>query len=220
MLYKKRLVDKLDNYRPIALVDAILKVFTQMLSARIITWAELNSLLSEFHRGFRKNRSCMDNVFELNGFINLCLNKVRGKLYALFVDFRRASPSDSHNILWKKLSDLGLSTKVIKILIFLYSHATMLIRNSAGLSDPIDITNGVLQAEVLSPIQFALFLADLEDFLLNGDIKGIEVYLILRIILLAYADDLVLLSLSVEEMRKILELLYAYCEKNLLTVNI
>lgn len=120
MLYKKGLVEKLENYRPIALVDTILKLFTQMLNDRIIKWAENSGLLPEFQCGFRKNRSCTDNIFVLNGLINMCLNKLGGKLYALFVDFRRAFPSVNHNILWRKLSSLGMSSKMIRILIFLY----------------------------------------------------------------------------------------------------
>lgn len=108
---------------------------------------------------------------------------------------------------------------MLRILIFLYSHATMLIRNSAGLSDPIDITEEVLQGEVLGPILFALFLADLEDYLISRGVKGLELKNILRILLLACADDIVFLSLSAEEMNKTLEMLWAYCEENLLSVN-
>lgn len=190
-----------------------------MLNDRIIKWAEANGLLPEFQCGFRKNRSCADNVFVLNGLMNLCLNKLGGKLYALFVDFRRAFPSVNHNILWRMLSNLVMNSKMIRILIFLYSRATMLIRNSSGLSDPIDITEEVLQGEVLSPILFALFPADLEDFLIRQGIKGAELKNMLQILLLAYANDIVFLMLTVEEMNKILGLLWAYCEENLLQVN-
>ena len=39
-----------------------------------------------------------------------------GKLYALFVDLRRAFDSINHIKLWRKLSSLGVSSKVINIL--------------------------------------------------------------------------------------------------------
>lgn len=94
-----------------------------------------------------------------------------------------------------------------------------MIKNGQGLSEFIDLTIGVLQGEVLSPILFALFIADLEDFLKSRGITGIELAGILRIILLAYADDIVFTALSIEEMNRILDLLKEYCESNDLTVN-
>lgn len=50
-------------------------------------------------------------------------------------------------------------------------------------------------------------------------VEGVELKLMRRIILLAYADDLVFLSLSIEEMKSILELLRLYCEENGLVGN-
>lgn len=110
----------------------------------------------------------------------------------------------THNILWKNLSRLGMSKKSIRILAFLYSHTSMLIRNSSGLSESIDIIEGVSQGEVLSPILFALFLADLEDFLKRRRISRIELSNAVRILLFADADASVFMSLLTNEMNTIL----------------
>ena len=162
---------------------------------------------------------CLDNIFVLNALIQQALNKVPGKLFVLFVDFRRAFPSINHALLWHKLLRLGISSKMISILINLYSQALMLIRSGGRLSGGISITEGVLQGEILSPLLFALFLADLESFLLGRGVNKISIRRIIRILLLAFADDIALFASSWEEMQALIDFLMEYCELNHLKIN-
>jgi hypothetical protein len=66
MLHKKE--DALDpmNYQPIPLLNSLLKLFTQLLRARITNWATLNNLSPEAQAGFRKGRGSDDEIFCLN----------------------------------------------------------------------------------------------------------------------------------------------------------
>lgn len=116
MLYKKGNVKDPANYRPIALVSCVAKTFTQILSNRLGTWAEMNDLFPEWQAGFRRGRSCLDNIFTLNALIQNRLTQPGGKVYVLFVDFKSAFPSINHNILWQKLYGMGCGTKFINIL--------------------------------------------------------------------------------------------------------
>ena len=88
------------------------------------------------------------------------LNQKGGKVFALFVDFKRAFPSVSHDILWRKLYKFGLSTKLIEVIKNLYSKAKIKIKTDSGTTEEIDVTEGVMQGKILSPILFAIFLAD------------------------------------------------------------
>ena len=87
MIYK--MGEKMDpnNYRPIALADTLLKVFTSILNKRLSIFSENNRIIPEFQSGFREGRSCTDNIYTLNSLIQLKLRKENGKLFALFVDF-------------------------------------------------------------------------------------------------------------------------------------
>ena len=219
MLYKKGSPLNLDNYRPIALINIIAKIFTQILAERINSWVRIHNLLPEFQAGFRSGRGCLDHIFVLNSLIQLALNARGGKVFALFVDFRRAFPSVNHNLLWRKLHNFGISNKIIEVLMNLYSKAKIRIRNASGTTEEIDVMEGVLQGEVLSPILFAIFLADLEDFLKKNGIRGINIGEILRLIMLAYAYDIVLLALTIDQLKSILKVLFLYCTINLLTLN-
>jgi hypothetical protein len=113
MLYKKG--DALDpmNYRPIALLNTLLKLFTQLLQRRITNWATSNNLLQKAQGGFRKGRGCDDQIFCLNAALQLNTRKKKRKVFALFVDFERAFSSIPQDKLWKQLFKLGLSGKII-----------------------------------------------------------------------------------------------------------
>lgn len=69
MIYKKGEKSDPANYRPIALVNYITKIFTQILATRLNKWIEDSNFLPEWQAGFRKNRSCIDNIFSLNAII-------------------------------------------------------------------------------------------------------------------------------------------------------
>ena len=93
MLHKKGDPLNPSNYRPIALINTITKLFTRILNSRLNRWSSLNNLITEFQAGFRHGRGCIDNIFVLNALLQFNLMKEKGKVFALFVDFRRAFPS-------------------------------------------------------------------------------------------------------------------------------
>ena len=221
MLYKNKGPKNCpENYRPIALVNCIVIIFTKIVENRLTKWCEINNVLPEWQNGFRRGRSCLDNIFTLNALIQFHLNKCKGKVYAAFIDFKSAFPSVKHNLLWDKLLKMGISSKIVNILIDLYSKAVMKIKNGKDFSDPIKITEGVLQGESLSPLLFSLFLQDIENFFLKSGIRGISLNHITEILLLGYADDIVFFSESYIGMKKIFKTLFEYCKINELEVNI
>lgn len=182
-------------------------------------WAEENNILPEFQTGFRKNRSCVDNIFVLNSIIQNRITPEGGKLYALFVDFSSAFSSVSQKLLWEKLYKLGVGDKITKILIDFYSKATIVVKNDCGISKSINVMRGVLQGEVSSPLLFSFFMYDLENFLIEEGVRGVSIDHKTEIIVSAYADDLVLFADSPVKMRELLRAFKKYCTRNQLKVN-
>ena len=176
--------------------------------------------LPEFQAGFRKGRGCLDNIFCLNAALQIRLQKPGNKTYAVFIDFKRAFPSVNHNLLWRKLANVGLSDKFIGILASLYSKANMIIKNKEGRSNLIEVSEGALQGEILSPLLFALFISDLEKFLQSKGIRGISISSTVEILTLAYADDIVILADSPALLKRIFKELNTFRTENQLTVNI
>lgn len=91
---------------------------------------------------------------------------------------------------------------------------------------------GVRQGENLSPLLFAIFLNDLEKYLMNKGCKSLsfiekldnsarggDLEDLLKLIVILYADDTVIMAESEEELQHQLNSLYDYCICNKLEVN-
>ena len=146
-----------ENCRCISLVNALPKIFTQIINKRLLNWAETKNKIPEFQAGFRPKRGCADNVYKLNSIIQLKLSDPRRKLFAVFVDFKRAFDLVDHTILLTKLYRIGVSSKIIKIIKALYDSAVIQIKAPDKLTDSVKITKGVLQGEIISPLLFSFF---------------------------------------------------------------
>ncbi|CAG5100682.1 Similar to jockey\pol: RNA-directed DNA polymerase from mobile element jockey (Drosophila funebris) [Cotesia congregata] len=189
-------------------------------SNRLTIWINETKALPEEQAGFIAKRSCDDNIFTLLATIQLNLCNRKSQLHGLFVDFRRAFDSVPYDLLWKKLFNLGVSPKLIKILRNLYNLAKFQVKSGHHLSNKFDITEGVLQGEILSPTLFILYLHDIVDFFRARRVVGTRIDCSHDLLMLLYADDLIILASSVGDLRKKLVILEDYCRINALTVNI
>lgn len=220
MLHKGGATDNPENYRGLALVNCCAKIFTSIILNRLSQWTDECNILPECQAGFRLGRGCQDNVFTLSSVINLHIRHKKRKLFAIFVDFKRAFDSVDHVDLWNKLFHVGVSSKILRVIIMLYSHATVQIKGSDGLSKSFEVTTGVLQGEPLSPLLFALFIADFDTFFYENGAQGINIDDKNDVLSLIYADDLVILAHSEIDVVKKLKILEKYTVANKLNVNL
>ena len=120
--------------------------------------------------------------------------------------------------LWLKLLNLGVRGKMLRIIKSIYMSVKSCVRHCKTYSDFFEVSIGLRQGEVMSPILFSLFVEDLELFLQRSVDCGLTVYGI-TLILLLFADDMVILGSSQQDLQNSLNLLYEYCQKWGLTVN-
>ncbi|UYV69946.1 hypothetical protein LAZ67_7001291 [Cordylochernes scorpioides] len=151
-IFKNGYKNSPSNYRDIALISNVSKLFTSILRSRLEEWVEGRRVVPENQAGFRKGRSCIDHIFTLTTLIQLSLRKKRGKLYVFFVDLRKAFDTVPHSILWKILYNLGISYQFISTIRSYYEQATIAIRWKGSFTESIKINTGVLQGEPLSSI--------------------------------------------------------------------
>ena len=55
--------ERLDNYRPLTVINSLSGLFSRLLNERLTAVVEKHRLLGEIQNGFRKNRSAEDNCF-------------------------------------------------------------------------------------------------------------------------------------------------------------
>lgn len=218
MIYKKDDPKDPDNYRGIALINSLAKILTYLITKRVTKFIETNNLLPENQSGFREKRGCNDNIFVLNSIIQLQKMK-KQKAYLIFVDFKKAFDSVNHQKLWAKLHNLGITANLIRIVQNLYKIAHVMVDLEGKLSQPVKVSKGVLQGDPFSALAFILFISDIETEL-RKQLRGINVTKNIDILLLAYADDLVILAESPIDAQRKLKFLEKYCLENDLIVNV
>ena len=207
------------NYHCISLLNCLTMIFTKIMNNKLKAWSEDKEVIQRFQSSFRNKCSCTDNLFVLNAIIQTKISLLTHKLFVAFFDFKRAFDFVDHSLLYNKLSSFGVSSKFIRILCSLYDAAHLKIKAVDKLTDPVDVNKGVLQGETMSPTLFDLFLADLENFLRRHGARGVSVDGTHKILVLTYADDLILFSDTPYDMNVILRVLKMYCDENLLIVN-
>ena len=208
-LFKKNDPNDVNNYRGITLVSCLSKIFTSVINKRLVDWTESHNVISDAQFGFRKGRSTVDAIFVLNSIISEILNK-NGRLFCAFIDYKKAFDSIYRNGLWYKLYRLGVNGKLLRIVRDMYSKVKARVKHCNTYSEMFECAIGLKQGEVMSPILFSLFLEDLELFLQNDGNAGISIDEICLILML-FADDMVIISQSVSDLQKRLDLLHEYC---------
>ncbi|UYV74894.1 hypothetical protein LAZ67_12001706 [Cordylochernes scorpioides] len=218
-IFKNRYKNSLSNYRGMALIRNVSKLFTSIRRSRLEEWVEGRRVIPENQAGFRKGRSCIDHIFTLTTLIQLSLRKKRGKLYVFFVDLRKAFDTVPHSILWKKLYNLGISYQFISTIRSYYEQSTIAISWKGSFTVSIKINSGVLQGEPLSPLLFILFITDLIEIYNNSDLLSVNLPEFGDIHLLLYADDIAIIGESRMNLQKKIKILKEYLDENLMTLN-
>ena len=217
-----------DSYRGITLVSCLGKVYTAILNNRLNTFAEAVDLISNCQAGFRKGYSTVDNIFCLYSLIQLYLASGR-KLFCTFVDFRKAFDTIWRVGLWQKMIKSKITGKIFLSIFKMYSDIKSCIMLKSGYSDFFPCQVGVRQGENLSPFLFAVFINDLEKFFEENNISCLEkinqysldqLGLYLKLFLLLYADDTILISESAVDMQNMLNVFEEYCDRWKLNVNL
>lgn len=231
-IYKKKgSPDDPDNYRGITLLSCLGKLFTASLNARLSNYVEGMGIIGGEQAGFREGYSTLDHVFSLQSIIELYLREKK-RVYCAFVDYRKAFDMINRSFLWNKLLGSGVDGKVMKVIFNMYQNAKSSVRVGGKRSDTFSCNIGVRQGDNLSPLLFAIYLNDFEQYV-KRYYSGLEymasevsrhnsnddVEVFLKLYVLLYADDTIILAENAGELQKALHAVYNYCSTWDLTVN-
>lgn len=85
-IHKKNSKKERGNYRGISLLDTAYIIYAIILEGRLREEVDWLKILPETQAGFRKGRSCIDNIYALKTAAEKVLTKKKGKLYVFFAE--------------------------------------------------------------------------------------------------------------------------------------
>ena len=205
------------EYRGLTLLSTLEKTYTSVLNARLTAYCDNQDLLHEEQAGFRKGYSCEDQVFLLHNIIKMNQN-VNKSTFCAFLDLRKFFDWISRDLLFYKLLRSGISGKFYYALKSIYLCTTSKICVNQMTSEEFEIVSGLLQGETLSPKLASFYLNDLIDEI-NSKSSGV-VLGDTAVKILLYADDIVLISTSTDDLQKQLNIVEDWCRKWQTSINI
>ena len=175
------------------------KVFNRVLLERMRE--AVDPKLRDQQAGFRRNRSCADQIACLRIILEQSL-EWNSPLYINFIDFEKAFDSVDREMLWKLLRHYGIPEKITSLIRSTYEDMSCRVSHAGQLSEKFEVKTGVRQGCLLSPFLFLLVIDWIMRTSMSGRGNGIQWTLWTKLDDLDFADDLALLSHNRTQMQE------------------
>ena len=204
------------EYRGISLVSTVYKLYSSLLNRRLVSVGEMHNLFADEQNGFRGGRSCEDHCFVLSTIVR---QRKQNNLstFAGFIDLKKAFDCIDRQLLLHKLLKAGISGMMYQNLKCIYTHCETAVNINGFLTDFFDSKFGVRQGDCLSTTLFLLFMNDLADELSEKSAGICNEYFNVKCLM--YADDLVFLSETEDDLQVMFNVLSDWCRKWRMKVN-
>uniref|UniRef100_A0A6V7LYK6 Reverse transcriptase domain-containing protein n=1 Tax=Bracon brevicornis TaxID=1563983 RepID=A0A6V7LYK6_9HYME len=171
------------GFRPIALSQCLMKIFEKIIMNRLEYFVETEYLLPTTQFGFRKGKSCSDNlaILTTDSYNAFAQGKEIG---LLLLDIEGAYDNIIPQLLINNLEELRIPKQIIKLIANLVEERHANFYFNGELLETRKIRKGVPQGCVTSPILFNLYLRKIEQKI-NEKCRIVQ-----------FADDIALYSIG------------------------
>ena len=207
-----------NNFRGIAISSCFGKLFSKLLKNRLQTFCDKNNIIHRIQGSGKKSSRTSDHLMVIKYLIDKIVKNQRKKLYACFVDIKKAFDCTNRQLLfYKLLSEYNVGGNFLKLLQSMYNRHKVHVRLSEGLLQPILTTIGVKQGCGLSPLLFNLFINKLPE-IFDKSCDPVKVGN-LEVNSLLWADDLVILSSSEKGLQESINKTFSFYQNIGLDIN-
>ena len=152
--------EKPNNYRPISLLPVLSKLCERIALNQLMPYLVENCRLSAHQSGNKKWHSSKTSLIYTSDHILTAIDQKKTSAVVL-LDMSKAFDSVNHDMLLKKLQDIGLSPSAILWFMSYLSNRYQAVRINTALSEPLLMRYGVPQGSILGPLLFRAYTNDL-----------------------------------------------------------
>eukprot|EP00978_Attheya_sp_CCMP212_P017788 scaffold47921_cov55-Attheya_sp.AAC.5 len=153
-LPKKGDLSQANNWRGICLGDALAKVFSSILMARLNKVIKIKGIKNQF--GSQPGRGSQDGLYVIRTMLQLRRNHNLPS-WGLFLDLVKAFDTSNHILLYEILHKYGVPPQLVNVIQRLYNGASVNLKVGDAPPRLIPYTVGVKQGDAMAPVLF-LFL--------------------------------------------------------------
>ena len=169
LLKKGKPASEMNSYRPVALTSCVGKTMERMVANRLSHLAETNGWWSNDQAGFRKMRSCEDQVLRLSQSISNCFQSSPPKRSLLaLLDYSKAYDMVWKDKLYQTMIDKGVPLAIVKWCRSFLADRRAMVRLDGITGKSMKMHQGVPQGSVLSPLFFLFYIDGVREIIPEG----------------------------------------------------
>lgn len=195
---KKEWTGRLDDLRPISLLEPVRRIFTAILARRLSRIQMQQPIIRGHNFGFVPGRLCSDAIRCLGGAVTDAV-RTDNHLWIGSLDVRKAYDSVSWPALFGAMRKMGMPESFVGLLRNMYLCQEITVRSAVGDTAPFQPSRGLAQGCSLSPTLWNVFYDQLLVQIGQGwpAADGRPSYV-------AFADDLTLMARSASQLQDML----------------
>ena len=197
------------KFRGISLLSAVYKMYSKIINQKLLSQVEHKFVCEQ--NGFRKNRSCQDQIFSLQSICDMRKNQGKSTFVCL-IDYQKCFDYIDRTLLLKCLIDNNVPRSLVLTIKAIYekTESVIKLRNNV-FTNRFEVVNGVRQGCILSTTLMSIFLNSLLIQLKSIN-KGIDCEEFILSIL-GYADDLALIAENETDLQAMIDTTDDWCYK-------
>ena len=156
-----------DDYRPIAILPCLSKVYERLMLSQLVSYIERLQVYSDKIAGYRKGHCTTTVLMQTRDDIINAMKKGEVTLIT-FADFSKVFDTVNYSVIIRKLHNIGFSKQALRWSLSYLTDRQQFVQVNDTQSQFMDVQFGIPQGSILGPVLFNLYVNDMRNSIQDG----------------------------------------------------